>query len=711
MSAQRVRSYRFETEAQWASCQRAQLDAVHDATGYALQPLSTFVPKDAYPSAGARTPAITRGDEIVWVADRTTQPSPARVVRMPAGFPQPYDVPASASFGRARRIVASPSGLWVGIASAASVALYEADMLGQRLQVPLGGVSLVDVAGDGHDGAFILVKDAALWKIVHVGCTGKVKHQATLTVRDPPTGFVYLKALQRFAVLSEDGREVDWFGLDGGAPIARLVVAGLRPCFNASDIARDAAGRLLLAGEDGLEPFGAFLLVLDSEGGRLQEIALQTRATGVAGGRSFMVVTTPAGLQRYDVSDVVPGDRIDVVAGLITPALRAPDASDGRRWLRVEATVSLPPGSSLELTAGATSDPRLVERMRALANDAALPPGHRAARLREMPGVWQQPVVFHGGAETVDLSVPLAAPLFHIADDYVWIGARLFASPGASLPRISRLEVIYPGRSLMDALPAIYRRTDRQPGDFLRGLVGVLEATSQQMDARIRTLGARIHPDTAPKEWLDYTAQWLGLPWHESLDLAQKRCIARHGAALAATRGTRAGLELLLGCIAPGTPRRYRVVDATADFGLATVAGLGCEGSRLPAILGGYAGPGPELGTRLILNATRLPCGNDADDDSSYLVGRLRVDVAATADERQRWSPWLESLIADMVPVSARMTVRWLPPDTFQDQDDIVLDGPRAPLLGTDSVTGKSYLPDNETPLTFPGTAIGGRLH
>jgi len=128
-------------------------------------------------------------------------------------------------------------------------------------------------------------------------------------------------------------------------------------------------------------------------------------------------------------------------------------------------------------------------------------------------------------------------------------------------------------------------------------------------------------------------------------------------------------------------------------------------------MLAGYATPAAELGTRLILGATRLPCAHDVDDDSGYLVGRLRVDIAASADERRAWSPWLRGLLAEMVPVSTRLAMRWLPRDAFRDEDDIVLEGPRPPLLGTDSVTGLSRLPDRESFMTLPGTPIGGRLH
>ena len=63
--------------------------------------------------------------------------------------------------------------------------------------------------------------------------------------------------------------------------------------------------------------------------------------------------------------------------------------------------------------------------------------------------------------------------------------AALIASPGAGIPVLSELAVLYPGETLMENLPSIYQRVERQPDSFLRALVGVLESTTQTLDARI----------------------------------------------------------------------------------------------------------------------------------------------------------------------------------------------------------------------------------
>ena len=159
--------------------------------------------------------------------------------------------------------------------------------------------------------------------------------------------------------------------------------------------------------------------------------------------------------------------------------------------------------------------------------------------------------------------------------------------------------------------------------------------------------------------------------------------------------GTRAGLEALLAGLIPGTPR-FRVTDSTVQFGLSVVGGGACEGSRLPVMLAGLPSTATELGTKTVLGKARLPC-SDVDDGTARLVGRIRVDVSVTAAERATWEPWLATLIGAMVPVTTRVTLNWLSPVasrlTMRLGDELTLEDPPEPHLGTDAVTGIAHLP------------------
>jgi phage tail-like protein len=290
----------------------------------------------------------------------------------------------------------------------------------------------------------------------------------------------------------------------------------------------------------------------------------------------------------------------------------------------------------------------------------------------------------------------------------------LTAVHGARLPAVTELAVLYPGRSLVENLPTPYRRSAVQPGDFLRSLVGVLEATTQDLDARIAALGSHIHPATAAGQWMDYIARWLGLPWDDALSEAQKRDILRRAADLSQRRGTRAGLEALLECLMPGSPRRFRVTDATVDFGFAVVGGDRCAGSALPAMLGGFTRWHAELDATTVLGYTRLPCPAQAGDDAQWPAGKIRIEVAAGYKERKASEPWLLTLITEMVPLTVSVDLRWVSATALRADrldDTLVLEAPPNPHLGSDAVTGLARLPEQRrTRLTGSWPAIGTPL-
>ena len=334
----------------------------------------------------------------------------------------------------------------------------------------------------------------------------------------------------------------------------------------------------------------------------------------------------------------------------------------------------------------------------------------RVADILAERGLWHAPVAFHGEGLQAQR---FAAPLFELRDPYLWVSLRLIAAPGAQqLPALQALSVLYPGHTLMEYLPSIYQREEAVPDSFLRALVGVFETTTQGLDERIAALGSHVHPKTASSEWLDAIARWLGLPWDDTLALAQKRCIVAHAHALASTRGTRAGLDTFLACLMPGSPRRFRIVDAIADFGFATVGGAACAGSALPAVLGGRPRWHTELDGGARLGRMRLPCDGD-DNDPWQLAPAVRIDIAATADERRAWMPWLPAVLDALVPFTTRARVRWIDARALQGQrldGALVLEGAPTPHLGDDAITGVARFPARGTRLGATGADTGTRL-
>jgi len=703
-------SYRFRTAAQWNACSFDGAEREGRGAAAGLRPYAPYSRAyELFETDGAHAPVITRAGEILWRDDDHV------LHRLPACADAPETSAAPFALGHASRIVATSRGLWV--AEPHAVHLYEEDTLARLLVVPLRDVRVVDITGDGRDGVFVLVERGKAWECLHLDCGGRIDDSVPLDDLCDARAFVFLPRAGRFVVWTgQHPPRLVWFPRRGGAPAFSVPVPALRPCFAATALGGDGRDRVLLAGADDDLRGGAYVLVLDAAGHRVEEIALDQRdalATGVAAARDRLIVTGPRGLLRYTKSDVVPDGIGDVRGVVVTPMLQAPDREDGRRWLRVEATSALPPGSTLEISFAAPHDAGTRERMAAITADPSLNPGERARRLRAEDG-WSAPIVFHGGdAQTEASSMIFAAPLFDVRERYLWVSISLSAGPGGRLPQLSELAVLYPGRSLMENLPAIYQRTETQPGNFLRALVGVLETTTHEIDDRVASLGGLAHPSTATGPWLDFIARWLGLPWDDGLGVEQKRSIVSRASELARGRGTRAGLEALLDSLVPGTPRRFRVTDATADFGFATVGGRGCDGSALPAILAAGRGWSAELDLRTVLGRMRLPPGCERDDGAWRLAGRITIEIAASGEERKAWEPWLLRLIAEMVPLTARVDLRWVHERVLRgDRLDgtLTIEAPPAPRLGTDALTGLARLPERGSHLSESGLDPGTRL-
>jgi phage tail-like protein len=710
MTADPRREYRFSTEAQWNRCLFMAVD--RDATA-GLRPFAPYGelptrygPQDAY------APATTRFGEVLW------RDGAGRLYRMGRRDDEPEAFTAPHAVALARRIVVNAHGLWVAGELPESLHRYEDDTLSRVSTTEIPDAHVVDIAADGQEAIFALLAPPETWRAVRVECGGRVGRVVTFDGVVNATGFVYLERFQRFVVLTgEPHPRLSWFSAEGGAPIFSVAIGAIRPCFTASELGSDGRGRVFLAGTDG-ETFGSrrYLVLFDGDGSRMGDIPLDEPATGIAATRDTLWVTTARGLLRFSAADRVPDEARDVAGTLVTPMLYSQDREDGRRWLRIEASASLPSGATLMLSYAATGDPLVRDRLNAMTADARVPARVRVQRLLDEPGLWSAPITFHGSdAPPAEGAAPFSAPLFDVRERYLWVSASLIAGPGARVPALSSLAVLYPGRTLMENLPAIYQREESQPKSFLRSLVGVLESTTQDLDERIGAMGRHLDPATAEPAWLDFVARWLGLPWDDALGVAQKRRIVERAADLARGRGTRAGLEALLESLIPGPPRRFRVTDATADVGFAMVGGPSCEGSALPAMLGGLTRWSPTLGSSAVLGSMRLPCEDPRDDGAWQLAGRIRVEVAASAAERWAWKPWLRALIMDMVPLTARVQLRWVTPLALRGDS---LDGTLTlestaptPHLGTDAVTGTARLPEGRSRLSATGSDTGMRLN
>lgn len=724
MSTDRLRSYRFSSKAQWSSCLSAQVAGNRGHEREQLRPFPPFVQQATlYNSPGAHTPVVTAAGEIFWCDDES------RVHWLESHEAQEETFLAPLAIGCASRVVPTLSGLWVLGRPFEFLQKYDTRSFTRLLTATLPDARLVDIADGGRDSILVLVEREARVLAIRVDRTGHEMETVEFVGLSHVKAFTFLRQAKRFVLLTADPHSrLTWFSADGGQVLFSVAVPALHPCFAPIEILNpiprpilgsDSNERVFLAGQDGNQfGGGTFVLSLDADGGVLGDVPvdpLDTPVTGLVATRERLYVTGRRGLLRFDAAAVVPEGVGPVHGTLITPMLHSPDREDHRRWLRIEATANLPEGSTIELSYAATDDVETRDRLKAIAANNSLTAGQRIRMLLNEPDVWRGRTVFHGTtSDGVTTDTTFSAKLFDLQEPYMWVCLTLTAAAGARLPVLSELSVLYPGRTLMEQLPAIYQRDEAKPDNLSRGLVGVLEATTQGLDAKIGSLGRQIHPSTAPESWLDFLARWLGVPWDDGLRLEHKRAIVMQAAELTKWRGTRRGLELLLECLMPGMPRRFRVTDATADVGFAVVGGDGgYGGSSLPAMLGGRTRWRTELGVQSVLGSMRLPCSGQRDDGVSHLAGRVRVEVAAIALERNAWESWLPALIGEMIPITARVEVHWVSAQALVSNrldGTLVLGSAPVAHLDTDAITGLAHLPESGIRLSASGPSMSTPL-
>ena len=688
MSAQRPRPYVFETEAQWSSCLFLGADRSSAKSRTGLHPHAPFTREARHiPSAGAFAPTLSPAGEILW------RDGAGHLLRAQLNDEMAESLVAPWPLAQARRMVVTHNAIWAAGADPGTVESFDLHGL-QRLRViTLPGATVIDIAGDERESLLVLVRRGPDYEIVHIDCGGEPSKLVTLAPGLDPAQLTYLRAHSRILLLDAQGTRL--MGLKRGEADAEWTrhLGAYRTCFIATALASDGRSRAFLAGSDGDST--PFALVVDADGSLLDCVQLQRPATGIAGGRGALVVSDAMGIGIHS-RDTRAGSSAAASAQLVTPLLRTPEGELAGRWLRAEAWADLPEGTTLELRYGWNEHVEIDQDIRRMLADPRLSEARRISALLDTVEHWSPPISYAGNVvRDAATRASLAFPLQDARAPELWLHITLRATPRSALPSLARLHVFYGNSELLEQLPAIYRRTALNPGDFLGALVGTLEATTQDIDRRIASLGSLVHPDTAPGPWLDKLAEWLGLPWDNALSADQKVALIRNAGTLASQRGTRAGLDTLLASLFPGSPAPFRISDVDVDFGFAALGGGKCRGSSLPAVLAGLPAGTAVLSRRAILGRACLPArGAPVPSATERLSGRLRIDITAPAEQQRAARPWITRLIDSITPAHLRVDLRWRTPPRDRDSDGtaLLVTAPQ-PHLGEDAITGYARLP------------------
>lgn len=716
-SSQSSQSYVFQTREQWTNClhDRTEVQSIGRSAFVDMMPPYAMQPS-LFSSGASHTPFFSPNGDFHWCHETN------HLLRIRTGIDLVESMAVPPTFVNSVRTIATSDCVWsldhhrvihlLELETRALVRSYQLDP------------SVLDIAVGEKNFVYAFAESAAGWELSKLDCDGRCVPYCRLPRLGDAVSFVVLPGQNRLIVLTQgECAELHGYSLDTGLHRFSIPTSRYSHCFHAEHLAGNPEGELLLFGKNACGE--SEIVVVDTDGQQLQVIpwiSTQGSITGMAVRQDRLMVSSPLGVHEFTKTDEIAIDQEPIVSSILTPVLRSPKKATTKQWLRADVHAHLPNGTRLDVVVLSTDNQETKRRMETVWRDKEISVVEKWQSFLAEPELRQQVIGFASDASRAAPTETFSVPLFDVSDEFIWLGLQLSASALSQLPSVSKLDVLCHSASLMDHLPSIYQRDAAQPGSFLRALVGVLETSTQSLDATIQSLGSFIQSSNDSHDWLDYMASWLGLPWNENMELVQKQRLLESAQELANYRGTRCGLVSLLRSIV-GDCDRFRITDLTADFGFAILGGSETKhsgshqgppvrGCQLPALLGGSQQRSMSLGSQARLGQSSLSCKSPIDPAAPF-CGRIRIEIAASALERIQWESWLQVLVQEVIPLGTSIDIRWVGPRALEPIDprlDLELKPLPSARLGSDAVTGQSILPDPKSSTHPTGPSLPVRL-
>lgn len=712
----RRKAYRFASRSQWQSCVLNRFELTRDDTLVSTARLGTR-PTQVTSGRAVAVVAVDAHGSVYWRDDEGGR-SALWWLDSPTQIGGPFE--PDALLAVSPRWVVGSRSLWAF--SATEVGRYGRAHL-QREQTIQSAEAILDIASDGHDGLWLLVMAGdGRYALRKLDCAGRMRARLELPCQlGVPLQLACSGRGRRLLVLADQGRCLSVLRAEDARLERSLAVSTLTCAHAIADrLVSNGDARVALWQSSDAESSSAWsLVVLDGEGNPLDEpfghhagelpSALAQSPHDLAISADALWLATADGLFRLDTGDASTPREAD--STLLTPALLSPESGTDRGWLRAELSVELLAGSVLEAQVASTDDEAVATEAARIAGDPSL------GASKKQDAIWalletseRQHYTFVGPSSE---DVPLTVPLFETEARWLWLRLRMITPPGNDAPVLRELRVLYPNVSIADQLPSVFRGQRYDPTGFFRRLVGVLETTTQGLDARIQQLGRVLDPATASVPFLDYLARWLDLPWADELAEPIKRALLRRGSELLSLRGTRAGLVVLLECLL-GPQASLRLSDLSVDHAPGRLGGGESSGPRLPLLLAGIPSRVAVVGSKARLGHTRVACADASYDPFQSIVPTVEVWLVCARSVESALRPLLPALLAQYLPVGVQSKLHW---KTVANQlsvgsllDGVVLDAEGAAALGEDSVLGRSVLAGGRRPLGGADLEIGFRL-
>lgn len=693
MSNNSIKRYTFEKRTHFQKCRR--FGGAKECDDNFLSIATPFgQDHQTYGSSGAFSPACSSEGEVFW------KDNDGNLHRLSSLENHVTALNTPDCLAKSQKLVVTVDGIWALSSVDRLLCLYDKKSLTRKLRFELSIQNVVSIASDQNGFIVAMGKQHDGWILQRINPSGQIVQTINLKLdsKCQPQDFFFQKGSKSF-VIALDNLCPQLLWLDENAKQVRMKSIGQYSFgFRYISMYIGEEDRIFVLGIDRTEDGGRHrLLSLDREGNlSTSSLVLDStpQYTGIVEKDSFAFLTCSDGLKKFAPTGIIPsnGQLIQCVA--VTPKLFSPPENDQKSsspWLRAEAEVTLPNGCSFEIGCfdSQTMGKQKIESKGEKNNQQEF----SQSDLNQLISESSQKVIMYGESSGSESRVKVRLKLFDTQSNDIFVWAKLIASPGAKLPAIRRLDVLYPGISLGQYLPSFFRRNANQSGDFLRSFIGILETSSQDIDEKISRLGDHLNPKRASEDWLNYVARWLGIPWDDEIGLYEKRNLVTKGHLLLKNRGTKVGLEILLENLIPGSLRRFKVSDPFAKYGFTYFKHGSNTGLRLPALLPVITKPDSACDS-LLEERTR-----EVSEQTGNFLSPILVEIAANPFEKQKWQPWIKRVIDEMIPLNCCSVIQWIPWVPFDRNSGDRCGSPtskNASALGFQTVLGKTELPPGQ---------------
>ncbi|SPH23953.1 hypothetical protein DEA8626_03030 [Defluviimonas aquaemixtae] len=352
-----------------------------------------------------------------------------------------------------------------------------------------------------------------------------------------------------------------------------------------------------------------------------------------------LVASTETGLWRIcDSHEASSARRV----AWLSPVLRSP-LGERSGWQRADLTVVAPEGAEITIAAcGFTGAPHA----RATRQDVM----STELKVFEDAGWDATPISRHYGRGG---SSVCRHYLGEIGAEFLLLRVTVEVPACAGPASLGALRVLYPDRSLIEHLPAIYRDGARSERQMRRALAG-FQAVVDDIDDKITAATDRVDPATADPLWSRFLLHWLGHGDLSRLPFEKRRALLADLPGAMQMRGTRAGLERVMESLAPGAFAIEDGAEGPADWLLPAAddpAGgrLGRD-TRLPKV---RRHPWT-LGCTAPLGTGRL--GRDCGVVSGTLCSAtITVRLFGSAKLKEELSPFTAAIARNFAPANTRV--------------------------------------------------------